>query len=92
MICRTLLVAGALLGSAMAAEPTLEKRLVAERTFRTQRSVRPWAREARGRMTSAKLRQRVCATATLVEPAATVPIDTVKPPVNVAKKPVVAAP
>jgi hypothetical protein len=90
MIFRTLLVTVALLGSAMAAEPTLEKRLAADRTFRTQRSVRPWAREARGRMTEAKLRQRV--RATLVAPPATVPIDTGEPTVNVAKKPVIARP
>lgn len=90
MICRTFLVTIALLGSATAAEPALEKRLAADRAFRTQRSVRPWAQEARGRMTEAKLRQRV--RATLVEPAPTVPIDTEEPPVNVAKKPVTAAP
>ena len=90
MILRTILVIVAMLGSAMAAEPALERRLAADRTFRTQRSVRPWAREARGRMTGAKLRQRL--RATLVEPAATAPIDTGEPPVNVAKKPVEAAP
>lgn len=90
MVLSTILLTAAMLGSAMAAEPALEKRLAAERTFRTQRSVRPWAREARGRMAGTKLRQRV--RATLVEPPAPVSIDTTEPPVNIAKKPLEAAP
>ncbi len=90
MFLRIVLTAVALLASAISAEPPKEKRLVADRTFHTLRSQRPWAREARTRMVESRLRQRVRATATATTPTA--PVETTAPPTNVETKPAETAP